>query len=91
MFVFRINRLFFLLFLGAMYGNGTYFAVDPSYSVKSYCKPDAKGHKRIYLAKVLVGDFTQGKKGLRTPPKRSSKGVHLYDSVTDKLKTHPCL
>ncbi len=69
-----------------MYGNGTYFAVDPSYSAKSYCKPDAKGHKRMYLARVLVGDFTQGKKGLRTPPKRSSKGAHLYDSVTDKTK-----
>ncbi|XP_059395063.1 protein mono-ADP-ribosyltransferase PARP14-like [Carassius carassius] len=69
---------------GAMYGNGTYFAVDPSYSVKGYSTPDAKGHKRIYLARVLVGDFTQGKKGLRTPPKRNSKGVDLYDSVTDK-------
>uniref|UniRef100_A0A673KLI6 Poly [ADP-ribose] polymerase n=1 Tax=Sinocyclocheilus rhinocerous TaxID=307959 RepID=A0A673KLI6_9TELE len=71
---------------GAMYGNGTYFAVDPCYSAKGYCKPDANGHKRMYLAKVLVGEFTKGKKGLRTPPKRSSKGVNLYDSVTDKTK-----
>uniref|UniRef100_A0A672TDR8 Poly [ADP-ribose] polymerase n=1 Tax=Sinocyclocheilus grahami TaxID=75366 RepID=A0A672TDR8_SINGR len=71
---------------GAMYGNGTYFAVDPCYSAKGYCKADANGHKRMYLAKVLVGEFTKGKKGLRTPPKRSSKGVHLYDSVTDKTK-----
>ncbi|KAI2659876.1 Protein mono-ADP-ribosyltransferase PARP14 [Labeo rohita] len=71
---------------GAIYGKGTYFAVDPSYSAKNYSKPDAKGHKRMYLARVLVGDFTQGKKGLVTPPKRKSKGVHLYDSVTDKIK-----
>ncbi|RXN29682.1 poly [ADP-ribose] polymerase 14-like protein [Labeo rohita] len=76
----------FILFLGAIYGKGTYFAVDPSYSAKNYSKPDAKGHKRMYLARVLVGDFTQGKKGLVTPPKRKSKGVHLYDSVTDKIK-----
>ncbi|KAK2871255.1 hypothetical protein Q8A67_023782 [Cirrhinus molitorella] len=69
---------------GAMYGKGTYFAVDPSYSAKNYSKPDGKGHKRVYLARVLVGDFTQGKKGLVTPPKRKSGGVHLYDSVTDK-------
>uniref|UniRef100_A0A8C1MH48 Poly [ADP-ribose] polymerase n=2 Tax=Cyprinus carpio TaxID=7962 RepID=A0A8C1MH48_CYPCA len=75
---------------GAMYGKGTYFAVDPSYSAKGYSKPDAKGHKRIYLARVLVGDFTQGKKGLCTPPKRSSEGVDLYDSVTDKT-TNPSM
>uniref|UniRef100_A0A8C2BVR9 Poly [ADP-ribose] polymerase n=1 Tax=Cyprinus carpio TaxID=7962 RepID=A0A8C2BVR9_CYPCA len=75
---------------GAMYGKGTYFAVDPSYSAKGYSKPDAKGHKHIYLARVLVGDFTQGKKGLCTPPKRSSEGVDLYDSVTDKT-TNPSM
>ncbi|XP_048024160.1 protein mono-ADP-ribosyltransferase PARP14-like, partial [Megalobrama amblycephala] len=71
---------------GALYGNGTYFAVDPLYSAQSYSKPDAKGNKRMYLARVLVGDFTQGQKGLLTPPRKSSKGVHLYDSVTDKIK-----
>ncbi|RXN11599.1 poly [ADP-ribose] polymerase 14-like isoform X1 [Labeo rohita] len=70
---------------GALYGNGTYFAVDPSYSSKGYSKPDNKGHKRMYLARVLVGDFTQGTKGLPTPPKKSSQGVHLYDSVTDNM------
>uniref|UniRef100_A0A8C2GX77 Poly [ADP-ribose] polymerase n=1 Tax=Cyprinus carpio TaxID=7962 RepID=A0A8C2GX77_CYPCA len=76
--------------MNAMYGKGTYFAVDPSYSAKGYSKPDAKGHKHIYLARVLVGDFTQGKKGLCTPPKRSSEGVDLYDSVTDKT-TNPSM
>uniref|UniRef100_A0A8C1QZM9 Poly [ADP-ribose] polymerase n=1 Tax=Cyprinus carpio TaxID=7962 RepID=A0A8C1QZM9_CYPCA len=69
---------------GALYGNGTYFAVDPSYSAQGFSKPDAKGRKRIYLARVLVGDFTQGRKGIRTPPKKSSQSVDLYDSVTDK-------
>uniref|UniRef100_A0A8C2BU34 Poly [ADP-ribose] polymerase n=1 Tax=Cyprinus carpio TaxID=7962 RepID=A0A8C2BU34_CYPCA len=68
----------------ALYGNGTYFAVDPSYSAQGFSKPDAKGRKRIYLARVLVGDFTQGRKGIRTPPKKSSQSVDLYDSVTDK-------
>ncbi|XP_026129270.1 poly [ADP-ribose] polymerase 14-like [Carassius auratus] len=69
---------------GATYGNGTYFAVDPSYSAQGYSTPDAKGHKRMYLARVLVGDFTQGRKGIRTPPKKSLQSVDLYDSVTDK-------
>ncbi|KAL6472150.1 hypothetical protein MHYP_G00183380, partial [Metynnis hypsauchen] len=39
---------------GAMYGNGVYFAVDPSYSATGYSKPDQQGHKRMYLARVLA-------------------------------------
>nr|XP_055064621.1 protein mono-ADP-ribosyltransferase PARP14-like [Misgurnus anguillicaudatus] len=68
---------------GAMYGNGTYFAVDPSYSARGYSKPDASGHKRMYLARVLVGDFTQGKSGMLVPPAKSSISADLYNSVTD--------
>ncbi|XP_073672141.1 protein mono-ADP-ribosyltransferase PARP14-like [Paramisgurnus dabryanus] len=68
---------------GAMYGNGTYFAVDPSYSARSYSQPDASGHKPMYLAKVLVGDFTQGKAGMLVPPAKSSISADLYNSVTD--------
>ncbi|XP_051973987.1 protein mono-ADP-ribosyltransferase PARP14-like isoform X2 [Xyrauchen texanus] len=70
---------------GAMFGNGTYFAVDPSYSAQGYSKPDANGYKRMYLARVLVGDFTQGKQGLAIPPAKSSNSVDLYNSVTNNL------
>lgn len=67
-----------------MYGKGTYFAVDPTYSANGYAAPDASGQKRMYLAKVLVGDYTQGKGGLITPPnKGSGSSTDLYDSVTD--------
>ncbi|XP_051767273.1 protein mono-ADP-ribosyltransferase PARP14 isoform X6 [Ctenopharyngodon idella] len=72
---------------GAMYGNGTYFAVDPSYSARSYSKPDINGHKRMYLARVLVGDFTQGKPGLPVPPAKSSNSADLYNSVTDRINS----
>ncbi|XP_047660503.1 protein mono-ADP-ribosyltransferase PARP14 isoform X2 [Tachysurus fulvidraco] len=68
---------------GAMYGNGVYFAVDPSYSARGYARPDLKGHKRMYLARVLVGDFTTGKAGLLTPPAKNSTSTDQYDSVTD--------
>lgn len=69
-----------------MYGNGTYFAVDPVYSGQSYATPNAKGHKRMYLARVLVGEFTLGKRGLITPPSKGpGKDTDLYDSVTDNL------
>uniref|UniRef100_A0A8C2KI30 Poly [ADP-ribose] polymerase n=1 Tax=Cyprinus carpio TaxID=7962 RepID=A0A8C2KI30_CYPCA len=70
---------------GAMYGNGSYFAVDPHYSAQGYSAPDAKGHKRMYLVRVLVGDFTQGKPGLPVPPARSSNSADLYNSVTDNM------
>ncbi|KAG1971164.1 poly [ADP-ribose] polymerase [Pimephales promelas] len=70
---------------GAMYGNGSYFAVDPSYSARGYSKPDVKGHKRMYLARVLVGDFTQGIRGLPVPPAKSSNSADLYNSVTDNI------
>lgn len=69
---------------GAMYGNGSYFAVDPVYSARGYAKPDASGQKRMYLSRVLVGDFTLGRAGLITPPAKSSGNASdLFDSVTD--------
>ncbi|XP_041642867.1 protein mono-ADP-ribosyltransferase PARP14-like [Cheilinus undulatus] len=67
----------------AVYGNGTYFAVDPCYSARGYATPDSNGHKRMYLARVLVGDFTKGAQGMLTPPAKSGKASDLYDSVTD--------
>ncbi|XP_051767270.1 protein mono-ADP-ribosyltransferase PARP14 isoform X3 [Ctenopharyngodon idella] len=70
---------------GAIYGNGTYFAVDPSYSARGYSNPYVRGVKRMYLARVLVGDFTQGKQGLPVPPRKSSNSADLYNSVTDNI------
>lgn len=68
----------------AVYGKGTYFAVDPKYSANGYAAPDSSGHKRMYLARVLVGDFTQGKAGMITPPNKGlGNSPDLYDSVTD--------
>ena len=72
---------FFLFALAAAYGNGNYFAVNSSYSV-SYAKPNIFGHRYMYLAKVLVGEFTQGKQGMKAPPKKGT-GTDLYDSVVD--------
>ncbi|XP_072288656.1 protein mono-ADP-ribosyltransferase PARP14-like [Eucyclogobius newberryi] len=69
----------------AMHGNGSYFAVDPGYSVRGYSKPDPKGHKRLYVALVLVGEHTQGRAGMITPPAKSNPS-DLYDSVTDNAR-----
>ncbi|XP_063049641.1 protein mono-ADP-ribosyltransferase PARP14-like, partial [Engraulis encrasicolus] len=67
----------------ALYGNGTYFAVDPQYSSR-YCPADAKGEKRMYLARVLVGDYTKGAGGMICPPAKNPRNAaDTYDSMTD--------
>uniref|UniRef100_A0A8C3JQ27 Poly [ADP-ribose] polymerase n=1 Tax=Calidris pygmaea TaxID=425635 RepID=A0A8C3JQ27_9CHAR len=71
----------------AAYGNGTYFAVNASYSANdTYSKPDVDGKKYMYLARVLVGEYSQGTKGAITPAaKNSSNPVDLFDSSTDNV------
>ncbi|XP_026521210.1 poly [ADP-ribose] polymerase 14-like [Notechis scutatus] len=76
----------------ACYGNGTYFAVNACYSAHdTYSKPDAFGIKHMYLARVLVGEYCVGSKGLLVPHQKSGTNpTDLYDSVTDHL-TKPTL
>ncbi|XP_037254015.1 protein mono-ADP-ribosyltransferase PARP14-like isoform X2 [Falco rusticolus] len=76
----------------ANFGNGTYFAVNANYSASdTYSKPDANGKKYMYLARVLVGEYSQGTRGSITPAaKSSSSSIDLFDSSTDNMK-HPSM
>ncbi|XP_023278825.1 poly [ADP-ribose] polymerase 14-like [Seriola lalandi dorsalis] len=68
----------------ACYGNGTYFAVNASYSASNtYSKPNQNGEKSMYLCRVLTGDFTLGKQNMIVPPAKGAVSVHKYDSVVD--------
>uniref|UniRef100_A0A8K9XST8 Poly [ADP-ribose] polymerase n=1 Tax=Oncorhynchus mykiss TaxID=8022 RepID=A0A8K9XST8_ONCMY len=68
----------------AVYGNGTYFAVEASYSADdTYSVPDSQGQKHMYLCHVLTGDFTEGQQDMIAPPAKSKSTTQLYDSVTD--------
>ncbi|NXM34300.1 PAR14 polymerase, partial [Oxyruncus cristatus] len=71
----------------ANFGNGTYFAVHANYSAQNtYSKPDMNGKKYMYLARVLVGEYSLGKRGAITPePKNASNSIDLYDSSTDNV------
>ncbi|NWR47031.1 PAR14 polymerase, partial [Regulus satrapa] len=71
----------------ANFGNGTYFAVNASYSANDfYSKPDGNGRKYMYLARVLVGQYSLGKKGSITPARKNvSDSVDLFDSSTDNV------
>ncbi|XP_043380894.1 protein mono-ADP-ribosyltransferase PARP14 isoform X6 [Chelonia mydas] len=76
----------------ACYGNGTYFAVNANYSAQdTYSKPDANGKKYMYLARVLVGEYCAGQKGIIAPPsKNNTDPTDLFDSVTDN-KPNPSM
>ncbi|NXV86975.1 PAR12 polymerase, partial [Calonectris borealis] len=66
---------------GTMYGKGSYFARDASYS-HGYCSSH-NGRYSMFVAHVLVGDFVQGKPEYRRPPPRASNSNRLYDSCVD--------
>ncbi|NXO36010.1 PAR14 polymerase, partial [Locustella ochotensis] len=76
----------------ANFGNGTYFAINAKYSANDlYSKPDANGKKYMYLARVLVGEYSLGKKGSITPAqKNATNSVDLFDSSTDNM-TQPSM
>lgn len=63
------------------------FAVN-SYFAHRYALPDSKRHRRMYLCKVLVGDFISGNHTLKvTPPKPGAAGHIVYDSVVDNIES----
>ncbi|XP_061579914.1 poly(ADP-ribose) polymerase family member 14-related sequence 1 isoform X2 [Cololabis saira] len=68
----------------AAYGNGTYFAVNASYSASdTYSKPNSNGEKIMYLCRVLTGDFCKGKSGMIDAPTKGTSSVETYNSVVD--------
>ncbi|XP_052285967.1 uncharacterized protein LOC127881852 isoform X3 [Dreissena polymorpha] len=75
--------------VGAIYGNGAYFASTADMSDR-YATADPKtGHKFMLQCRVLVGRWTKGQQGLRRPPEiaRTPDGqVRLYDSCVDNVR-----
>ncbi|CAC5404074.1 PARP10_14_15 [Mytilus coruscus] len=72
------------------YGNGVYFAVNPTYAAQAqYARPDPNVNKRMYMCKVLVGEFTKGQRGMNVPPPKpgAAGGYILYDSVVDNSQS----
>ncbi|XP_025999849.1 poly(ADP-ribose) polymerase family member 14-related sequence 1 isoform X3 [Astatotilapia calliptera] len=72
----------------ACYGNGTYFAVNASYSASNtYSKPNQNGEKFMYVCRVLTGDFALGQQGMIVPPAKGTSTIStdLYDSVVDNM------
>ena len=54
--------------VGALYGNGAYFATTAKYSDLYADKNQSTGLKSMFVAKVLVGRICQGQNGMKRPP-----------------------
>ena len=83
-----IHILTLIFFTAAVIGKGVYFACDASYSARpTYSPPDPQGHKYMYYARVLTGEFTRGSSGLIVPPpKNPQKDPNIpFDSVVDNV------
>nr|XP_056702556.1 protein mono-ADP-ribosyltransferase PARP12-like [Euleptes europaea] len=69
---------------GTLYGKGSYFAKDASYSHR-YCQSDTR-FKMMFVARVLVGDYVQGNVAYLRPPSRPDRHNNsFYDSCVDTL------
>ena len=42
-------------------------------------------YKHMFLAKVLIGDFTVGDPNYIQPPPKNPNGLDLFDSVVDNI------
>uniref|UniRef100_A0A672TX13 PAR12 polymerase n=1 Tax=Strigops habroptila TaxID=2489341 RepID=A0A672TX13_STRHB len=73
---------------GTVYGKGSYFARDASYS-HSYCQPMVKNNV-MFVARVLVGDYVNGNTAYVRPPPKSVDGLQFYDSCVDN-ETNPSI
>ena len=69
---------------GNVYGEGVYFGINASVSAK-YSLPDPNGIRYMLNCSVLVGDYTLGTKGIKTPPVKSVEPPDWYDSVCDNV------
>ncbi|RXN24729.1 poly [ADP-ribose] polymerase 12-like isoform X1 [Labeo rohita] len=66
---------------GTLYGKGSYFARDASYSDR-YAKTGNGRTKKMFVALVLVGSFTKGNNLLARPPQKPNS-KSFYDSCVD--------
>ncbi|XP_060077596.1 E3 ubiquitin-protein ligase mind-bomb-like isoform X2 [Ylistrum balloti] len=73
--------------VGAIFGQGTYFAVEAKYS-DLYAQGDANHHKFMVLTRVLAGKCCLGKNQYRRPPPVDPTDPHsrLYDCCVDNVK-----
>ncbi|XP_033882099.3 protein mono-ADP-ribosyltransferase PARP12-like isoform X1 [Acipenser ruthenus] len=73
---------------GSLYGKGSYFARDALYS-HNYSKTRT-GTQILFVARVLVGEFTRGKSNYVRPPPKDGNNTSFYNSCVDS-KSNPSI
>ena len=74
---------------GRAFGEGAYFAVSADKSASTtYSPPDANANRFMFYLRVLTGEYTKGRRGLKVPPPKDPNisTVILYDSVVNYMK-----
>ncbi|XP_070560253.1 protein mono-ADP-ribosyltransferase PARP11-like [Ptychodera flava] len=66
-----------------LFGHGTYFARDASYSDR-YSSDDDHGQRHMFFAYVLVGRYTVGQSSYKRPPEINQHTGELYDSCVNR-------
>ncbi|CAJ0949833.1 unnamed protein product, partial [Ranitomeya imitator] len=69
---------------GIVYGQGSYFARDSSYS-HDYSTSTSSGTRAMFVARVLVGDYLTGNPQMKRPPLRPGSSSQYYDSCVDNI------
>ena len=68
--------------VGALWGDGTYFARDAKYS-DSYASTLPSGQRQMLLVDVVVGRSTQGAKGMKTCPLVPGEQFTRFNSLVN--------
>ena len=73
--------------VGAVHGDGTYFARDASYSNSGYARrdPQSSGQKQMFLVDVLVGRSERGTSGMKMCSLIPGEQHMRYNSLVDKI------
>ncbi|KAK3583828.1 hypothetical protein CHS0354_022873 [Potamilus streckersoni] len=71
---------------GTVYGKGAYFARDAKYSHSYTNSSSTTSDRYMFLAKVLVGEYTTGSPSYTRPPDKPGATAHqLFDSCVDNV------
>ncbi|XP_025093182.1 poly [ADP-ribose] polymerase 14-like [Pomacea canaliculata] len=66
------------------YGDGVYFATSAQYAARQeYAAADGLGSRHVFLCRVLVGQYTQGARGMRFLPEIPNSRGRCYNSAVD--------
>lgn len=61
---------------------GSYFAQDAKYSHSYTSDTDVKS---MFIARVLVGEYTKGSNDFRRPPSKDGGDINFFDSCVDNV------